>query len=89
MLLMVAFGGMAVDASAHSQLHRGCTTSLLSRYYVGVGHVSCDFAKRWARTQIRGGRGPSGWRCPRDDPGRNFGTCKRDGKIFHWAPSGA
>jgi hypothetical protein len=71
-------------AEAHPQLHRGCTNTLLGHYYVGVGHVKCRFAVRYARRMIRGGAKPTGWRCDlRAAP--TFGTCKSRGRIFHWA----
>jgi hypothetical protein len=75
-LVVVALGLAAAPdkANAHAELHSGCTSNLLGRYYVGRGHVSCGFAKYWASRQIRGYRGPSGWRCRRYS-GRNFGTC--------------
>ena len=94
-LLILAVLGSALlvptTASAHTQLHRGCTNNLYSKYYVGAGHVSCDFAKRWAGRQIRGYRGPSSWRCEYSSAYRNggrWGRCTSQGRVFEWNPRG-
>jgi hypothetical protein len=85
-LAVVASAG-TVDtpaSAAHPQLHRACTNTLLGHYYVGVGHVNCRFAVTSARRMIQGGAKPKGWRCA-VFAGRLFGTCKSQGRIFHWA----
>jgi hypothetical protein len=97
MLCVAATVGASVPqpTSAHPQLHRACAQAFMGKYYVGVGHVSCRFAKRWTRRMTTQNWSPwrLGWRCGANTSGggprfnKSFGTCVRGGRIFHYAPA--